>query len=42
MVKTREKLWLENLLIPFLEDIRELAYPHLSFTRGRVKNIKKV
>jgi hypothetical protein len=37
MEKTREKSMLENLRIPCLEKIRELAYPHFSFTRGRVK-----
>jgi hypothetical protein len=30
--KTREKSRLENLRIPCLEEIRELAYPHFSFT----------
>jgi hypothetical protein len=39
--KTREKSRLGNLRIPCLEEIRELAYPHFSFTRGRVKHICK-
>jgi hypothetical protein len=25
-------------VIPCLEEIRKLAYPHFSFTRGRVKH----
>jgi hypothetical protein len=37
--KPRERSRLENLRIPCLEEIRQLAYPHFSFTRGRVKNI---
>ncbi len=41
MKKPREKARLVNLRIPCLEEIRELAYPHFSFTRGRVKHIKK-
>jgi hypothetical protein len=35
--KTRELGRLENLRILCLEDIRNLAYPHFSFTRGRVR-----
>jgi hypothetical protein len=31
--KNREKARLKNLRIPWLEEIRELAYPHISFTR---------
>ncbi len=35
--KTGELGRLENLRILCLEEIRNLAYPHFSFTRGRVR-----
>jgi hypothetical protein len=40
--KTRERARLINLRIFCLEEIRNSAYPHFSYTRGRVKhNFKK-
>jgi hypothetical protein len=40
MEKKREGARLINMRIFCLEEIRELAYPHFSFTRGRVKHKK--
>ncbi len=40
MEKIREKIAvIKNLRFPCLEKIREFAYLHFSFTRGRVKYI---